>query len=380
MIRWKRNVFNRIFNVALGLFLSGTIKMRQMKSNLGELTIVKDRDLDCDFTARCKWFSERGSADQEARSRGQLSPWNVAQGTPDPIVWFAATATNRQPRSPFGYLALQRGSGEALTSAILPCQQGSGLLTFEYWLSSSASGFVCVLSADSGAQIHCSHPLQRSPGHATIKILGPILKPFKLAIIGTGQGFIIVDNIRYSGDVQSPCPDLSLLALSPPTTTFEPEAEAPPLQLERSEEATGTASLLGPGVSHWDYEDRRNHTFLESADDLTCDFESFEFTCRWGPKDGTWSLVDGQTDPQLLKALLATDTSPAFPAVALTDSTTSIVSDPIVCQKNDAQIILNWWATPNVTLKVCATSFPQVYFPCRQTQRYMGTSKGAGQG
>lgn len=37
--RLKRNVFNRIFNVALGLFLSGTIRMRQMKSNLGELTV-----------------------------------------------------------------------------------------------------------------------------------------------------------------------------------------------------------------------------------------------------------------------------------------------------------------------------------------------------
>lgn len=47
-------------------------------------------------------------------------------------------------------------------------------------MSSSASSFVCVVEAESGRQIHCSHPLQRAPGHATIKILGPIIKPFKV--------------------------------------------------------------------------------------------------------------------------------------------------------------------------------------------------------
>lgn len=34
-------------------------------------------------------------------------------------------------------------------------------------------------------------------------------------MIGTGQGFIIVDNIRYSGEVSGDCPDVGLVALLP---------------------------------------------------------------------------------------------------------------------------------------------------------------------
>uniref|UniRef100_A0A914VUI7 MAM domain-containing protein n=1 Tax=Plectus sambesii TaxID=2011161 RepID=A0A914VUI7_9BILA len=320
-----------------------------------ESTVNTIFKLNCDFSSTCSWSS-----------RGQTGdPWTLGTGSPDPLLWLAATGTMTVPSEPFTLIELRGAQGDRLMSDPIECQIGEGVFRFRYWVTSTVAVHVCAVDAIDGTRL-CTRDLKKYPipGQANITIRPPnINHPFQIGIFtNNGEGLAAVDDIFYNYTTCDISPalannitELIFASSTLPTTQTTSISSTTTLPITTTSSIADAVSFVN-GSNTEPLFDRRKSAFIDSTDALICDFTD-SFPCRWGADSGDWaSALKGALSESTLSRTRTVE-RPEFPSAIVLPGAAMFSSDPIRCQKGPGQLILRYWATDEVTLQVCVFGY-----------------------
>uniref|UniRef100_A0AC35U3M8 Cation_ATPase_C domain-containing protein n=1 Tax=Rhabditophanes sp. KR3021 TaxID=114890 RepID=A0AC35U3M8_9BILA len=151
---------------------------------------------------------------------------NWLQIKPPPyFVWIVAVCSEE----PYTLIESRGGPADALTSDLIPCQSGNGVITFVYWIVGQTNFEICLVRQNN-EKFNCTGVLSSVPKMPAKLALGipPIDHPFSLSIIPNGKpGLIVIDDIVYSSpgcaQTNMEVPRKAPVSHVTPATTQSPE-------------------------------------------------------------------------------------------------------------------------------------------------------------
>ncbi|KHN83703.1 hypothetical protein Tcan_07686 [Toxocara canis] len=340
---------NRIFQVALGLFVT-TTELQHLNSPPNG-----SHSYDCTFDEACYWSSVGSTTEH----------WKLAKGEPDPILWFAATGTMQLPKQPFALIEVRGQPADQLSTELIECHDGPSALSFTYWATGGADVEICLTDQE-GTKFNCTGMLQaRSmPGKVSLKI-PPVEMPFHVSIsANSANGIIALDDIKYDtmmcqlssakSSATTPTPDLLLLwtesSMSLASTSASTKTSRPNIASSTREPPF---NLLIIGNKTKPLFDRRRGRILSDASKLICDFGN-EFPCLWGVESGRWALINKGAIPSMESSERVL---PTFPAAVVLQGEAMFTSDPLKCQTGPGKLLFRYWNSGAVNLRVCALRY-----------------------
>lgn len=165
--------------------LGGTTQLTPLPDGRKTTPIQQCSDLDCSFAsgADCRWGSDRVDDSKNENI------WFLATGQPDPTVWNTATSSSTLPDEPYAIIPIGGGipANPIYSDPITVLTGQESTVTFDYWMTKSASLKVCAVSADANhKQLYCTSAITQgspgppSPGPMVATITGPIKQAFQV--------------------------------------------------------------------------------------------------------------------------------------------------------------------------------------------------------